>query len=106
MPTDDSDRFTARCKDRQTPVPQMMRTILLLISIASTSESFAQSNAPFPCRDDDKACATKAAKVHVVTTLKYWQPAFAKPVEERIGSAPLELVQFLNLQNIKDGFPN
>jgi len=80
--------------------------ICLLACGSSSATAFARGTASFPCSDNDKDCAAKAAKDHVVTTLKFWNGAFAKPVEARVGSAPPELVQFLRLQNIKDGFPN
>jgi hypothetical protein len=43
---------------------------------------------------------------HSTLKLAFWQQAFAKPVEERIGSAPPELVNYLELDNIKNGYPD
>ena len=47
-----------------------------------------------------------AQRNHITRKLAFWQQAFAKPVEERIGSAPPELVNYLELDNIKEGLPN
>jgi hypothetical protein len=43
---------------------------------------------------------------HSTLNLAFWQQAFAKPVEQRIGPAPPELVNYLHLDNIKNGYPN
>jgi hypothetical protein len=83
----------------------LMLAACLLCCPWSPAIAFAEREAAFPCADGDKECALKAAKGHAVTTLQFWQDAFAKPVEERIGPAPPELVELLNLENIKDGFP-
>ena len=66
----------------------------------------AGHDAPLPCARTDKACALKAAKAHRVRTTQFWAAALAKPVDERLGPAPPALVQFLNLDNIANGFPN
>ena len=77
---------------------------LIFISLPEITRSQEQ---PLPiCRDDDKECATKATQGHAVTKLDYWKHYFGKPVEQRIGAAPPELVEYLNLDNIKSGFPN
>jgi hypothetical protein len=38
--------------------------------------------------------------------MDYWESAFERPVEQRVGPAPRELVEYLNLDNIWQGFPN
>ena len=82
-----------------------VRALCVAASTCAPVAAFAQDGAPPNCRDDDKACATKAVKNHVVKSMAYWQHAFARPVDERIGPVPPEVVDFLKLQNIADGFP-
>src|SRR5699024_8417220 len=50
-----------------------------------------------PCAYDDKVCAWKVAQAHPVFTRNYWQASFDKPLEERIGAASPELIEFLHL---------
>ncbi len=42
---------------------------------------------------------------HTVTKLAFWETALAKPLVQRIGVAPPELVEYLNYDNIANGFP-
>jgi hypothetical protein len=67
---------------------------------------FATAQTAPVCAPSDMKCLDKAVREHAVTRLAYWQLAFAKPVEERIGAAPPELVDYVTLQNMRDGFPN
>ena len=60
----------------------------------------------FPCGDQDRACAAAALRESPVLKASYWKQAFGKPVEERVGSAPPELVTQLKLDNIVQGYPN
>ena len=80
-----------------------MRLVWFAILVACSEVALAQ--AP-PCRYDDKECAAKAMQGHVATRLAYWQNALAKPVEQRIGAAPPELAEYVNLDNIKNGYPD
>ena len=58
------------------------------------------------CQHDDKECVSRAIRNSPVTKLHFWKSAFAKPVEQRIGVAPPELVEYLALDNLKNGFPD
>ncbi len=84
----------------------VMRLIWLLMLVAFCGIAFSQEQAALPCRYDDKECAAKAVQGHAVTRLAYWQNVFGKPVEQRIGAAPPELVEYINLDNIKNGYPD
>ena len=74
--------------------------IVALALAASPGIANAQKPIRLPCGDADKDCAAKAQKDHAVTRLRYWERAMGKSVEQRIGIAPAELVEFLNLDNI------
>ncbi|MEO5692847.1 MAG: hypothetical protein ABIQ72_06960 [Usitatibacter sp.] len=66
----------------------------------------AQSQVPVPCKPRDKACAVEVAKKHPAKQLAFWEATMKRPVEERIGPAPKELIDFLALDNLANGYPN
>ncbi|HZM46520.1 MAG TPA: hypothetical protein VFC14_16905 [Burkholderiales bacterium] len=80
--------------------------ILLVLAVLCPGAALAQEPVRVPCRHDDKECAAKALKDHAITKLDYWRSALARPLEQRIGEAPSELVEFLTLDNIQSGFPD
>ena len=45
-------------------------------------------------------------KNHVIKTRAYWKQAFARPLEQRIGAAPAELIDFITQDNIKNEIAN
>jgi len=57
------------------------------------------------CSDAGPQCAA-SLKQHVVKSRVYWEQAFARPLIQRIGPAPTELVDFVTQDNILHGFPN
>jgi hypothetical protein len=82
-----------------------------LIVTASAVPLAARADAPVtalasPCRADDRKCALEAASRSPVKRIDYWKSAFERPVEQRVGTAPRELVEYLILDNISQGFPN
>jgi hypothetical protein len=77
--------------------------------LLSASMLFLPAGAPcatLTCKAGDKACIVKMAKEHVTGKIAYWQPAFARPVELRIGAAPPALVERVNLDNMLQDVPN
>jgi hypothetical protein len=50
-------------------------------------------------------CASDLSR-HPVRTMAYWKPALARPLAERVGAAPPELVEYLALDNAREGLPN
>jgi hypothetical protein len=84
----------------------VVQLIVSLLLIYLPGAAFAQAQAGLPCARGDKECAVKAGRVHVIKKLAFWEPALAKPIEQRIGVAPPELVEFLNLDNIGNDIPN
>ena len=69
--------------------------------------AIAQQKPPqLNCAYSDKECASKALLGHAITKLAFWEAALAKPLEQRIGVAPPELVEYLNYDNIANGFPD
>jgi len=58
-----------------------------------------------PCASSDKACLRQAMHAHVVRDTAFWQTDRARPVVERLGPAPPKLVEYINLDNILNGYP-
>lgn len=73
------------------------------ILLSTPSLAAGDAAVGFPCAMTDKQCAFAAAVKHKVRQPEFWQSAFAKPLEQRIGSAPPELVEFLMLDTIHQG---
>lgn len=88
----------------------MLRKFKLILAVlfatALQSEVFAQTSIALPCKDDDRRCAAEMRSQSAVKKLPFWESALRKPIEQRIGSAPNELVIYLNLDNIAGGVPN
>lgn len=83
-----------------------MLILVTLLSAGLQTAVFAQAPVTLPCRHDDPKCAAGMRAKSPIKEMSYWKPAFDKPVEQRIGSAPDELVAYLNLDNIAGGVPN
>ncbi len=66
----------------------------------------AQEAPAIPCKSDDAKCAFEARAKSVVRNKSFWASALAKPLEQRIGVAPDELLLYLNLDNIASGVSN
>ena len=88
----------------------MLRNVELilaaLLSAGLQTAAFAQTPIASSCKNDDRKCATELRSQNPIKKMQYWKSAFNKPVEQRIGSAPAELVDYLYLDNIAGGFPN
>ena len=64
----------------------------------------ARDMAKLPCADADRKCAQQALKNHAASRIDTWRTTLSLPVAERIGPAPPQLVEFLNLDNILNGY--
>jgi hypothetical protein len=84
-------------------LPTLLAVALFYISLPITAT--AQKQLPLHCADTDKECAAKVLPGHAITRLAYWETALARPLEERIGIAPPELVEYLNYDNIANELP-
>lgn len=80
--------------------------LVILITAGLQSAAFAQDAIELPCQNGDKKCAAEMRSQSPIKEMSYWKSAFEQPVEKRIGSAPDELLVYLNLDNIVGGFPN
>jgi hypothetical protein len=59
-----------------------------------------------PCAETDKKCAREFALKNPVKQKSFWAESMAKPVDERIATAPPQLLMYLTLDNIAAGVPN
>ena len=57
------------------------------------------------CVERDKACAAKTLASHPVRRMAFWQHDSDRALEQRVGPAPQALLEYLNLDNIRGGFP-
>ena len=58
------------------------------------------------CANNGQDCAVVAPERHRVTKLEYWKAALARPVEQRIGPADAEMLDYLIQDNIRNSIPN
>lgn len=79
-----------------------------LVSLCAALLAFGAhaQEAKLPCAQGDKACAREALKRHPAKSPAFWKSALAKPVEQRIGPAPAEVIEMLALDNVVHGYPN
>lgn len=76
--------------------------ILLTLAMMAACPVGAQSAV---CAAPGPGCDA-ALEHHVVRSKAYWKPALSRPLLQRIGPAPDELVDFVTQDNIRNGFPN
>ena len=82
-------------------IPASLFVALTLAAPAGCA--LAPGQAGVPCRFDDTACAKQALIGHAARKLDFWRPALARPLEQRIGAAPPELLEYVSLDNIFQG---
>lgn len=92
--------------DETTVLRDFKLILSTLVAALLQSSALAQDPMVLPCRADDRKCAKEALGQNPIKQMPYWKSAFEKPVEQRLGTAPSELVLYLNLDNIWQGFPN
>jgi hypothetical protein len=79
---------------------------ILLAALALLCAGAWGGEKPLPCAAGDKDCARAALKNHPAKQRATWKAAFARPVAQRFGPAPPELVELIALDNVANAFPN
>jgi hypothetical protein len=74
--------------------------------LAALALPAAAHNPATACKPGDAACAAKVIEASPARKLEYWSAALARPVEERIGAAPRELIELLAVDNVAHRLPN
>lgn len=101
-----SQEFAAGIMCELSPDPSMKISVVLTVFALLASQPAAAQHAPqLPCADKDTACAAQATKHHAVVKIAAWQAALSVPVGERIGPASPPLVEYINLDNILNDYP-
>ena len=83
---------------------QTLFCVALLIAVVVPPGAHAQG--PTACSDGGQGCKATLSERHAVTTLDYWRETFAKPVEQRIGPASPEMIDYVTQDNIKSNIAN
>ena len=76
--------------------------LALLVSIPG----FAQEAKSLPCAPEDKPCAISLLRDHAAHKIDFWRGALQRPLAQRVGAAPPELLEYVALDNIVGGFSN
>lgn len=98
-----SNRFPARPRRRPRRAPHCAWRAVLLVAAFLPLAGLAQGQVD--CAVGGQDCALML-KQHVVKTRVYWEPSLAKPLEQRIGPASAELIDFMTQDNIRQSIPN
>ena len=83
-----------------------MKRILAAIACLGINGAAAQATVSLPCAESDRECAGAERLKSPAKKLAFWAAAMRKPVAQRVGPAPEELLRFINLDNIAAGYPN
>lgn len=78
---------------------------LAVAALSALQPVAAREVVSLPCADADKECARRAMKHHGATDVASWQAMLALPAAERIAPAPPQLVEYITLDNIANGYP-
>jgi hypothetical protein len=81
------------------------RRVLLLLALAAALASGC-SRVPASCEPTDKACLAELAKHHKAKQIAFWRSAIGKPIVERIGPVPPEFIDYMRIDNLRQGIPD
>ncbi len=80
-------------------------TFLAAATLFIACPVFAQEVSGLPCKEADKDCLRQLMKSHAVHKLATWKADMARPPAQRIAPAPAQLVEYLLLDNVLNGYP-
>lgn len=75
------------------------------LAVALVLPQAAYPQAP-ACTNGGQDCAVAVPERHLVTKLEFWKTELARPVEQRIGRASAEMLDYLIQDNIRNAIPN
>ena len=82
----------------------MIRALAALL-VASAVPAWGQPVPKLACAAGDRPCLIQAMRAHPARSAAYWKAHLSRPVADRLGPAPPELVEFLHIDNAANGFP-
>ncbi|MDX2220756.1 MAG: hypothetical protein SF172_17180 [Burkholderiales bacterium] len=85
--------------------PYRAGSLALLLMLALPVRADSPQTVTVPCARTDKACAFQKSLTHKVRTVEFWEAVRSRPLAERMGAAPPELVEYMNLDVIQLGIP-
>jgi len=83
-----------------------LRRALLLLALLAPPVAWGDQVSVCKASANARKCAFDAANHHPTKRTAFWRSSFARPVAERIGAAPPELVELLALDNVANGYPS
>jgi hypothetical protein len=75
------------------------RPVVLALSLVILGSPAVAQDKPLPCPAGDSDCLVEAIVSSPAKKLEFWSAAMRKPMEDRIGVAPAELIEMLRLVN-------
>ena len=87
--------------------PRVAIVILVAMALSrglAPGIAHAQESPRIPCAAGDKPCILKLLASHPARKAGFWNPVLARPVAQRMGPAPRELVEYLHIDNFANGF--
>lgn len=82
-----------------------MRAAALLAALALLLPAAHAEEARITCADGDKVCGIQKLRAHPARKLAFWKDALGRPLAERVAAGGPELVDYLTIDNIANGYP-
>ena len=82
-----------------------MRLAALMVATTLLAVTAGADEVKLGCSPGDKPCAIAVLRAHPARKLETWAAAMARPVHERIGLGGKELVEYLTIDNVANGYP-
>ncbi len=80
--------------------------LIYLVALLISAWFVTPASRESPCPTSTPLCAMKARSQSPISKIEFWKAALERPLEQRIGPAPEELVTYLALDNIVQGIPH
>jgi hypothetical protein len=94
---------TMTMNHRRTPAAEIFLCAATVFAVACCGDARAQ---PVASCGQDLECVRNAHATHAVKSVDYWQAFRSTPVDQRVFVAPAELVDYLELDNQLNDYPN
>lgn len=93
------------CSGRHDFEERALRAAALLAALAVLLPAAHAEEARIDCAVGDKACAIQKLRAHPARQLAFWKDALDKPLLERVAPGGSEIVDYLTLDNLANGYP-